>query len=151
MQNRCRMLRSVAAACVLVLTIAICGCSTVGPESSWSGNSGSVEGVVRSNDGDALAGIDVTMRAQTSDGDWIEYEVTTGAGGAYELDGVELGNEHSFEKDYDVYVNRTVASALPIVSAYGTYVGTISVSVSGTTCDVTIREGDSGAPDTYVD
>jgi len=144
--------RATAAGVVmLVLALGAAGCSVVGPESSWSGNEGSLTGVVRSTEGYAIAGIDVTARAQTSEGDWVEYVVTTDAGGVYGLNGVELGQAHAYEKDYVLYVNRTAGSALPIVSGYGTWMATVPVRTSGTSCDVTIPVNSPGMPDEYIE
>jgi hypothetical protein len=153
MQSRRRLVHgaAVTAAVIAVALLGVAGCSTVGPESSWTGSEGSVTGVVRSTTGSALVGIDVRMCAQSDDGECIEYQTCTGSGGVYSVDGVELGEAHAYEKDYVVYVNRTTSSALPIVSGYGTYVGTVEITSRGSMYDVTITAQGPGVPDGFVE
>ncbi len=153
MQSRRRLTRgaAVTAAVIAVALLGLAGCSTVGPESSWTGNDGSVTGVVRSSGGSALVGIDVRMCAQTDGGECIEYRTSTGAGGVYAVQAIDLGGAHAYERDYTVYVNRTRSSALPLVSNYGTYAGTVAVTVNGSTLDVTIVDQGPGVPDGFVE
>jgi len=151
MQSRRRLLHRAVVAALVVLAVVATGCSMVGPESSWSGNEGSLTGVVRSTQGYALAGIDVRVRTEVSEGDWIQYDATTDAAGVYRLTGVELGQAHAYEKDYTIYVNRSTSSASPIVSGYGTYVASVPISVGGTDYDVTITVAAPGTPDGFIE
>ncbi|MFH1501936.1 MAG: hypothetical protein ABIG03_02700 [Candidatus Eisenbacteria bacterium] len=142
---------AMAAALVAVAVLGIAGCSTVGPESSWAGNEGSISGTVRSDTGSALVGIDVRLRGQTSDGECVDYTATTGATGTYSVVGVELGQAHAYEMDYAVYVNRTTSSAMPLVSNYGTHVATVAVTTSGTSYDVVIVGQGPGIPVDFIE
>jgi hypothetical protein len=153
MRNRPRLLHRVAVATALlaVAALGVAGCSMVGPESSWDGNEGSISGTVRSDGGSALAGIDVSLRAQDAGGQWIEYNVTTDATGSYRVNSMELGQAHAYEMNYTVYVNRTDSSALPIVSSYGTHVATVPVQASGTSYDVVIIAEGPDTPEGFVE
>lgn len=142
---------AVAAAVIAVAALGMTGCSMVGPESSWTGNEGSVSGVVRSTGGYALAGIDVRMCAQTGSGECLDYMTTTGAGGCYSVESLELGDVHAYSMDYVVYVNRTPSSALPIVAGYGTHVATVNVTAAGSAYDVTIQAQAPGVPEDYIE
>jgi hypothetical protein len=106
---------------------------------------------VRSDGGSSLAGIDVRLRTQMPDGGWSEYYATTDATGTYRVTGMELGQAHAYEMDYTMYVNRTISSALPIVSNYGTYVSSVAVVSDGSSCDVVITNQGPGIPDDFIE
>lgn len=142
---------AVTAAVVAVALMGVTGCSMVEPESSWTGNDGSITGVVSSTTGSALVGVDVRMCTQTDDGQCLEYYTTTGPDGVYSIDGLELGDAHAYEKAYVVYVNRTTSSAIPVVSGYGTYVATVPVTSEGSSYDVTITAPGPGDPSGFVE
>lgn len=143
---------SVAVVVLAVGGLALAGCSVLGPEPSWNGSDGTIEGTITSDAGKEVGGIEVTLWGGIDEAcDPIEYCATSAADGTYSLTSVEIGGTHAYECTYEMYVNRTPSSATPIDSSYGTYVATVTVSVNGTWHDVTIVEAEPGPPDNYFE
>jgi hypothetical protein len=127
----------VVAAMMVAGTLA--GCSSLGPESSWSGNTGDLSGTVRSDVGGALPGVQVCLCAEEN-GDAI-FQVTTDAAGEYRITGVELPGAHTFAETFWVCMNRTPGDATRIQQNYSMYAGEVTVEKDTTvTLDVTLTE-----------
>ena len=147
MRSKCWLLhgRTTVTVVLAVAALSLAGCSAMGPESTWSGNEGVIEGTILSDSAKELSGIEVLLWGGIDeDCNPIDYCTTTDVGGTYTLDSVELGGTH-------VYDNRTPSSATPIDEAYGTYTGTVTVSANGTEHDVVIVEAPPGPPDSYFE
>lgn len=154
MRGKCCLLRRPSATGLILAlaALSLAGCSAIGPESSWTESEGTIEGTVLTTSGKEISDISVRLwGGLDADATPIEYRVTTNPGGVYAVTSVELGYAHAYEKAYQIYVNRSVLSAAPINSAYGTYVGTVTVSANGTWLDVTITEAPPGPPDNYFE
>jgi hypothetical protein len=151
MQDRLHILHpaSVVVATTLVVAAALAGCSSLGPESTWSGNAGDLSGTVRSDSGESLTGIEVCLC--TGDGQ-VVTQVTTDACGDYRITDVELTQAHAYAEAFWVYVNRTSSSATALQDTYSTYASQVTVE-TGTTVsvDVVLVEEGPGQPSEYVD
>jgi hypothetical protein len=154
MESKCWLShrRAILAVAVAVVALSFAGCSSIGPDSSWTANEGTIEGTVVSNVGKELPDIQVRLWGGIDEEcNPIEYLTTTDLSGMYEVSSVDLGGSHAYELTYQMYVNRTPSSAAPINEAYGTYVGTVTVCANGTWHDVTIVEAPPGPPDSYFE
>ena len=154
MRSKCWLLhgRTTVTVVLAVAALSLAGCSAIGPEATWSGSEGLIEGTVLSDSAKELPGIEVLLWGGIDENnDPIEYWVTTDLSGTYIVDSVELGSAHSYERTYEMYVNRTSSSATPRNDAYGTYTGTVTVTANGTWHDVVIVEAGPGTPDDYFE
>ncbi len=129
-------LRTLALAAFVVVIAT--GCSTVGPESAWDGNSGTVTGTINDRMGSPIEAMTVQMWAEVgSEAREVTYEVTSGADGTFELMEVDLGDPHSFAQTYDVYVNRMKDADVSLNESYVSYCCTVTV-MKDVECVVTI-------------
>ena len=154
MRCKCWLLHrpSVAGVVLAVAALSLAGCSSLGPESSWTGNEGTIEGTVQSTSGSGLGEISVRLWGGIDEEcNPIEYRVATDATGGYAVTSIDLGGVHAYERIFQMYVNRSVSSATPINDDYGTYVATVAVSADGTWHDVMIVEAPPGPPDSYFE
>jgi len=151
MQDRLRILHPACMVVVAAMMVAgtLAGCSSLGPESSWSGNTGDLSGTVRSDDGESLPGIEVCLCAEEN-GD-ASFQVTTDAAGEYRITGVELPGAHTFAETFWVYMNRTPGDATRIQQNYSMYAGQVTVEKDATvSLDVILTEVVS-PPSQYVE
>ena len=151
MQDRLRILHPAGMVVVAAMMVAgtLAGCSSLGPESSWSGNTGDLSGTVRSAGGDALPGIQVCLCAEEN-GNAI-CQVTTDAAGEYSITGVELPGAHTFAETFWVCVNRMPGDATRIQPDYGMYAGDVTIQRDVTvSLDVILNEVVT-PPSQYVD
>ncbi len=154
MRSKCWLLhgRTTAVVVLAAAALSLAGCSAIGPESTWSGSEGLIEGTIVSDSAKELPGIEVLLWGGIDEEcNAIEYCATTDLSGRYTVDGVELGSAHAYERTYEIYVNRTPSSAMPMNDGYGTYTGTVTVSANGTWHDVVIVEAEPGPPDDYFE
>ncbi len=120
------VVRAVAVAAFMVMTAT--GCSMVGPEPAWDGNSGTVSGTVDDRMGSPIAAVTVHMWAEVgSNAREVSYEVTTGADGTFEVASVDLGDPHSYAQTYEVYVNRMKDGEVSLNEDYESYSCTVTV------------------------
>jgi hypothetical protein len=137
-----------AGAVVAMAIVSLVGCSMVSPDSSWSGNMGTLDGNVTTPRGMAAAGISVWLWTDLGqDGGIVEYQVSTDAWGHYEITDIALGATHSYEHEYTLYVNRTRGSAIPLTPTYSTCSTSVTVSSTGTTRDIVLRRAVPDEPD----
>ena len=121
------VLRTFAAAAFVVMIAT--GCSMIGPESAWDGNSGTVTGTVNDRMGSPIVAMTVQMWAEVgSEAREVTYEVTSGADGTFELTDIDLGDPHSFAQTYEVYVNRMKDAEASLNEDYVTYYCSVSVT-----------------------
>ena len=126
------VLRAVAAAAFVVMTMT--GCSMVGPESAWDGNSGTVTGTVEDRMGNPIEAVTVYMWAEVgSDAREVSYEIRSCSNGTFEVLDVDLGDPHAFEQTYEVYVNRMKDAEESLDEEYVSYCCTVTVE-KGTEC-----------------
>lgn len=119
----------VLAATALVAAVAFSGCSTLSPTDPWEGSTGTVEGTVTSDKGASLEGIQVHLwgevgSAQTE----VEYSLVTDTQGSFIETDVDLGDPHSSQATYEVYVNCTKSNQNAINQDYGTCVTMVTVT-----------------------
>ena len=137
----------------LVAAMAFAGCSSVGPADTWSGDTGSLEGTVRSDAGQTLADIEVWIWTEW-DGEDVWHQTTTDQAGEYEISDVLMPTTHTYSETYSICVNRTPESGTSIDTNYGTYRATIIVrrsEVSTADCVIVFIEDEPGEPEVYID
>ncbi len=142
------VLRTVAVAAFIVMTVT--GCSMVGPESAWDGNSGTVTGTVNDRMGMPIEAVTVQMWAEVGcEAREVSYEVMSGTDGTFEVIGVDLGDPHAFAQTYEVYVNRMKDAEASLDEEYVSYWCTVTVE-KDTECVVPIvldlADDDPGDP-----
>lgn len=151
MLNKRRVLQLTVAA---VLVISVAGCSTLGSDDPWTGNTGTVTGTVTSDTGTAVPDVEVCLWSETSnDTREVQYDVQTCEQGTFSFTDVDLGTVHSFAKTYELYVNCTKSCSTPINGDYATWSSTITVGADETcTVDVVLATcpDEPGDPDQYV-
>jgi len=130
MRSRGRLLHraSLVAASLTVVAALLAGCSSSNPTGSSLEDWGSLEGSVSSDRGAPLGDIQVHMWAQIGEERTVvQYEATTAEDGAYEIEDIDLSHAVGSSQDYELYVNRTKSSALPINEEYGSYATTVTI------------------------
>jgi hypothetical protein len=144
---------SLAAAALAVVAIVLAGCSTSSPTGSSTEDWGSLEGSVSSDRGATLGNIEVHLWTQIGEERTvIEYDAVTDATGAYEIEDIDLSHVTGSSEDYELYVNRTKGSALPIDENYGSYASTVTIEKGGVaTADIEIIEEGPIDPEQYFD
>jgi hypothetical protein len=144
---------SLVAAAVTFVAVLLAGCSTSTPTGSPSDDWGSLEGSVSSDRGTPVSNIEVHLWAQIGEDRWIaQYETVTGANGWYEIDDIDLSQVIGSSQDYELYVNRTKGSALPINDDYQPYAATVTIEKGAVaTADVEIVEEGPMDPEQYFD
>jgi len=115
-------LRGSAVAVLVLLTagVVLSGCSSVGsPDEAMTPNSGSMMGRVTTPEGGAVVDVAVSLWGEGMPGEANHvYSTTTDENGDYEFNEVVLDGTHSFQKTYEMYVNRTRGQAPSIVEQY---------------------------------
>lgn len=155
MRSRSRLLHraSLAAAALAVVAVVLAGCSTSSPTGSTTEDWGSLTGTVSSDRGAELSNIEVHLWARIGEGGTVaQYSATTGPNGAYEVEVIDLSYVTGSSADYELYVNRTKGSVLPIDTEYGTYAATVTVE-KGTVATANVEIVDAGPvdPEQYFD
>jgi hypothetical protein len=155
MRSRGRLLHraSLVALAVTIAAMVAGGCSSSNPAASTTEDWGSLVGSVSSDRGRTLASIQVHVWTQVGDDRTaVQYDAVTGANGAYEINDIDLSHLTGSSEDWELYVNRTKSSALPINDAYGTYTSTVTLEKGVvTTADVEIIEAGPIDPEQYFD
>ncbi|MBN2564972.1 MAG: carboxypeptidase regulatory-like domain-containing protein [Candidatus Eisenbacteria bacterium] len=132
----------------------LAGCSSMGADDSWTGNTGSVTGTVVSDKGTTLPDIEVCLWCESdNESREVEYEVQTCDQGTFSFTDLDLGTVHSFARTYEIYVNCTKSSATAVDSDYRTWTSTITVGADQTcTVDVVLNKVPDvpGDPSQYV-
>src|SRR5213594_5120736 len=118
---------SISVAFVLGLVLSL----TAGPAKAQSGNSGSIEGVVKDPSGGVVAGATVEISYAVSG---FKRETATGSDGSFKFTNVPFNSYHlavtagGFENyTQDVYVRSAVPTAVQISLKIGTAVQTVNV------------------------
>ena len=144
---------SLVAAALAVAALLLAGCSTTSPTGSSTEDWGSLTGSVSSDRGTALGNIQVHLWTQVGDERTvIQYDAVTGTNGAYEIDDIDLSYVAGSSEVYELYVNRTKGSALPINDNYGSYASTVTIEKGAvTTANVEIIEEGPIDPEQYFD
>lgn len=156
MGSRGRLLHRASLGAVLVAAaaVALAGCSsTSSPTESQVVDWGSLVGSVSSDRGTPLAGIEVHLWGQVDAGRTaVQYDVVTGADGTYEIEEIDLSHVATDTEIYELYVNRTKSSALPINDAYRGYAAAVTIEKGEvTTADAVIAEEDAVGPAQFLD
>lgn len=144
---------SLVALVVAAGAVLLGGCSSSSPTGSTTEDWGSLAGSVTSDRGVPLGGIEIHLWAQVgAERTVVQYEVVTAVDGTYEIEQIDLSYSAGGSEDYELYVNRTKGSALPIVIGYGTYASTVTIEKGEVvTADIEIIDDGPGEPDSYVD
>ena len=147
--------RAALAVVVLAMAVVYSGCSSVEPTDMWTEETGRVAGTVRSDTGTLLRDIEVWMWAELGvEGREVCYQTETDQYGAYELDGVEMATQHSFDETYWIGANRTDDRSTPIDPGYWTCRSTVVVP-KGDTCvsHLVIERVEDGPedPEAYIE
>lgn len=155
MRSRGRLLHraSLVAAALTVVAVMLAGCSDSNPTGSTVEDWGSLVGSVSSDRGAPLQGIEIHLWAQIGDERaTVEYEAVTSGSGAYEIEDIDLSHATGSSEDYELYVNRTKGSALPINDEYGSHARTVTIQKGAVaTADVEIIEEGPIDPEQYFD
>ena len=155
MGSRGRLLHraSLVAGVVTVVAVALTGCSGSNPTGSGVEDWGSLAGSVSSDRGTPLANIEIHLWTQVdAERTIIQYEVLTADNGVYEIEEIDLRHATGSSGDYELYVNRTKSSALPIDEDYGTYATTVIIEKGEVaTKDIEIVEEGPIDPEQYFD
>jgi hypothetical protein len=156
MRSRCRLFHraSLVAFALISAAMLAAGCSSSNPAASPTTEDwGSLVGSVSSDRGRPLANIQVHLWTQV-DGDRTsaQYDAVTGVGGVYEINEIDLSHLTGSSEDWELYVNRTKSSALPINDDYGTYASIVTIEKGEvTTADAEIIEEGPIEPEQYFD
>ncbi len=151
---RARRWATIAGLLALTAGVAISGCSSFGSDSSWDGDTASIEGVVTSDRGVALPEIKVELWTEfESSGEEVWYETETDENGWFSVDDMELESTHDHYETYRVFVNRTWEESAPLNAGFATYWADVTVHKSGTTWNVVLELIDDGPedPESYFD
>ena len=123
-----------AAVAILLAGLLASGCSTVTSDDSWTGSTGTLEGVVRSEIDQPADGVDVYIWCDASaDMAAQQYRVATNDAGCFTIENVELGSAHAFAKTYYICVNCAPLSMVAVDTRFGTYSGSVYVQKDGGT------------------
>jgi len=143
---------SLGAVLVTVAAVALVGCSSSSnPTESQVVDWGSLVGSVSSDRGAPVADIDVHLWGDVGAGRTaIQYDVVTDGDGMYEIEEIDLS--HADTDVYELYVNRTKSSALPVNETYRGYAATVTIERGEvTTADVVIVEQGPVGPEQFID
>jgi hypothetical protein len=155
MRSRGRLLHraSLVALAVAIAGMLAAGCSSSNPAASTTDDWGSLVGSVSSDRGRPLATIQVHLWTQAGDNRTVvQYDAVTDVNGAYGIEEIDLSHLTGSSEDWELYVNRTKSSALPINNAYGTYSSVVTIEKGEvTTADVEIIEEGPIEPEQYFD
>ncbi|MFH1690621.1 MAG: hypothetical protein ABIE42_10370 [Candidatus Eisenbacteria bacterium] len=155
MRSKCVILqRAALMVAVLAMAVAYGGCSSVEPTDAWAEETGRVAGTVRSDAGALLPEIEVWLWTELGvEGREVCYQTETDQDGAYELSGVAMATQHSYQQTYWIGANRTDQRSTPIDSDYWTWYDTVVVP-RGATClsHLVIERVDDGPedPEAYI-
>jgi hypothetical protein len=144
---------SLGAAVLAVVAILLAGCSTSNPTGSSTEDWGSLEGSVSSDRGAWLPNIEVHLWTEIGEERTVvQYDAVTNANGVYEIEEIDLSHVTGNSEDYEIYVNRTKGSALPINEGYGAYASTVTIEKGAVaTADIEIVEEGPIDPEQYFD
>jgi hypothetical protein len=155
MRSGSRLLHRASLAALVLASGALlfAGCSSSNPAGSTADDWGTLAGSVTSDRGVPLPDIEIHLWAQVGgDRTIVQYEVVTGADGTYEVEEIDLSYSAGNSEDYELYVNRTKGSALPVDVNYGTYATTVTIEKGEVaTANIEISEEGPGEPDSYFD
>jgi hypothetical protein len=145
---------SLGAVVVTVAAVALAGCSSSdSPTESEVVDWGSLVGSVSSDRGGPVADIEVHLWGDVGAGGATgQYDAVTDGEGQYEIEEIDLSWAVSGTETYELYVNRTKNSALPINAVYRGYAATVTIEIGEvTTADVVIIEEGPIVPEQFLD
>lgn len=144
---------SLVAVVVAAAAVLLAGCSDSNPTGSTVEDWGSLAGSVSSDKGTAVANIEIHLWAQVgAERTIVQYDAQTAADGTYEIEDIDLSHVVGSSEDYELYVNRTKSSALPIDDQYGSHASTVTIERGEVaTKDIEITEEGPIVPEQYFD